>query len=228
MKCVRLHELQRLSQARYLHHLRPLRKQTPPSNNSLTYDRPRKRNASVSIAPAAAAAAKASRTAATSQAAATAAEAGSIVTGIKNLLLGTSVGLFLWLGYLYVTDVRAGIHQWAVAPSLRWFYDDAEEAHEAGTEWLKGLYAWGLHPRERGGLDSKGDLSIEVRTGPNTPAAEFVEGNGSINAGLRSHPLESHWHISRHRQACIHSRPSLRPWSQHNRDWWLYSVSPRW
>lgn len=96
----------------------------------------------------------------TSQAAAV--EAGSLVTRIKNLVFGTSVGLFVWFGYLYVTDVRAGIHQWAIAPSLRWIYDDAEEAHEAGTESLKGLYAWGLHPRERGNVDEKGDLSIEV------------------------------------------------------------------
>lgn len=169
MKCVglRLHELHRLPQARYLHRLPPFHQR-----KSWSYNQPRCRNASVFKAPVAAAAAKASRTAAakaasTSPAAASAAEAGSIVTGIKNLLLGTSVGLFLWFGYLYVTDVRAGIHQWAVAPSLRWIYDDAEEAHEAGTEWLKGLYAWGLHPRERGGLDSKGDLSIEVRISPN-------------------------------------------------------------
>ena len=86
----------------------------------------------------------------------------SLVYRIKNLLLGTSLGLFVWLGYLYVTDVRAGIHQWAVAPSLRWIYDDAEEAHEAGIESLKSLYAWGLHPRERGDEDRKGDLSVEV------------------------------------------------------------------
>lgn len=166
MKCVRLDGFHRLPQARYLHRLSPLRQRTSlASRKSLPCNQSRTRHASTLKTPAAAVAAKTSRIAAaeaasTSQAAA--AEAGSVMTRIKNILLGTSVGLFLWFGYLYVTDVRAGIHQWAVVPSLRWFYDDAEEAHEAGTEWLKGLYAWGLHPRERGGLDSKGDLSVEV------------------------------------------------------------------
>lgn len=101
------------------------------------------------------------RSASTSQKVIT--DARSFATRIKNLLFGTSIALTLWFGYLYVTDVRAGIHQWAVVPSLRWIYDDAEDAHEAGTEWLKGLYSWGLHPRERGNRDSKGDLSIEVQ-----------------------------------------------------------------
>lgn len=155
MKCVRLDGFHRLPQARYLHRLSPLRQRTSlASRKSLPCNQSRTRHAFTLKTPAAAEAAS------TSQAAA--AEAGSVMTRIKNILLGTSVGLFLWFGYLYVTDVRAGIHQWAVVPSLRWFYDDAEEAHEAGTEWLKGLYAWGLHPRERGGLDSRGDLSVEV------------------------------------------------------------------
>ena len=57
--------------------------------------------------------------------------------------------------------MRAGIHQWAVVPSLRWIYDDAEEAHEKGTEWLGGLWAWGLHPRERGGVEGH-ELQVEV------------------------------------------------------------------
>ena len=88
---------------------------------------------------------------------------GFLVTRFKNLLVGAGVTVLLYFGYFYVTDVRAGIHQWAVAPSLRLIYDDAEEAHEAGTESLKGLYSWGLHPRERGNDDKKGDLSVEVR-----------------------------------------------------------------
>jgi len=98
--------------------------------------------------------------ASTSQEVAT--DAKSLATRIKHLLFGTSIALTLWFGYLYVTDVRAGIHQWVAVPSLRWIYDDAEEAHEAGTEWLKGLHKWGLHPRERGEGDKKGDLSVEV------------------------------------------------------------------
>ena len=56
-----------------------------------------------------------------------------------------------------------GVHQWIVVPSLRWFYDDAEEAHEAGTKSLKVLYQFGLHPRERGKADEAGDLEVEVR-----------------------------------------------------------------
>lgn len=50
-----------------------------------------------------------------------------------------------------------------MVPSLRWIYDDAEEAHEAGTKALKALYEFGLHPRERGNADSAGDLEVEVR-----------------------------------------------------------------
>ena len=90
----------------------------------------------------------------------TSADASSIITRLKNLFLGSTISLALLFGYLYATDVRAGIHQWAVVPSLRWFYDDAEEAHEVGTASLKGLYKWGLHPRERGALPQ--NLEVEV------------------------------------------------------------------
>ena len=93
----------------------------------------------------------------------TATEARSFVTRLKNFLIGTTVGASLILGYLYITDTRAGVHQWIVVPSLRWLYDDAEDAHEAGTKALKALYSLGLHPRERGNSDSAGDLSVEVR-----------------------------------------------------------------
>lgn len=84
----------------------------------------------------------------------------SLIIRLKNLLLGTTISLALLFGYLYITDVRAGIHQWAVVPSLRWIYDDAEEAHEVGTASLKGLYKWGLHPRERGNVPQ--NLEVEV------------------------------------------------------------------
>jgi len=85
----------------------------------------------------------------------------SIVTRLKNLLLGTAIGLSLILGYVYITDTRASVH--LLTPhALRWVYDDAEEAHEAGNRWLKLLYAFGLHPRERGNLDGNGDLAVEV------------------------------------------------------------------
>ncbi|MCJ1383999.1 Dihydroorotate dehydrogenase (quinone), mitochondrial [Xylographa soralifera] len=86
----------------------------------------------------------------------------SLVTRLKNLFLGTAIGASLILGYLYITDTRAGVHQWIVVPSIRWFYDDAEDAHEAGTKALKALHEFGLHPRERGSEDKGGDLTVEV------------------------------------------------------------------
>lgn len=93
---------------------------------------------------------------------AVAVERRSLVTRLKNLFYGTSIALFLVFGYYYVTDTRAGIHQWVVVPSLRWIYDDPEDAHEAGTRALKGLYEFGIHPRERGNPDKDGDLEVEV------------------------------------------------------------------
>jgi len=92
------------------------------------------------------------------------AESRSLVTRLKNLFYGTSIALFLVFGYYYVTDTRAGVHQWVVVPSLSWLYDDAEDAHEAGTKALKGLYEFGIHPRERGDPDKAGDLKVEVGT----------------------------------------------------------------
>lgn len=144
VRCIRLEELHRVARARHLHRLTPLRQRRPQlPYELLTLNKASIRLASSSKAP-----------------------TSLLVTRTKNFLLGTSIGLLLWFGYLYVTDVRAGIHQWAVAPSLRWIYDDAEEAHEAGLESLKALYAWGLHPRERGNQDQTGDLSVEVMLEP--------------------------------------------------------------
>jgi len=97
--------------------------------------------------------------------AATAADARSLVTRLKNLLFGTSIFLFGAFGYLYITDTRAGVHQWLAVPLLRWIYPDAEDAHHAGTATLKALYSFGIHPRERNSKaqDAKGaDLSVEV------------------------------------------------------------------
>jgi dihydroorotate dehydrogenase len=48
---------------------------------------------------------------------------------------------------------------------LRYFYPDAEDGHHAGTEALKALYSFGLHPRERNSKvqDSKDvDLGVTV------------------------------------------------------------------
>lgn len=94
-----------------------------------------------------------------------AADASSLVTRLKNLLYGTSISLFVAFGYLYVTDTRAGVHQWLVVPSLRWIYPDAEDAHHVGTEALKTLYSFGLHPRERTSKSEEAkntDLSVTV------------------------------------------------------------------
>lgn len=86
----------------------------------------------------------------------------SLARRIKHLFLGASVILVGGFGYLYITDTRAGLHQWLVPPLLRTIYPDAEEAHHAGTEAMKVLYSFGLHPRERDDADAKGDLAVEV------------------------------------------------------------------
>ncbi|PVI04440.1 FMN-linked oxidoreductase [Periconia macrospinosa] len=83
-------------------------------------------------------------------------------TRTKNFLYGTALAFGLSFGYLYVTDTRAGIHEWLVVPALRQIYPDAEDAHHAGTAIVKALYSFGLHPRERGDPDAAGDLEVEV------------------------------------------------------------------
>lgn len=90
------------------------------------------------------------------------AEDSSLVARLNNILFGTSIFLFGAFSYLYVTDTRAGIHQWLIVPSLRLLYPDAEAAHEAGTKILKALYASNLHIRERSNEDEKGDLAVTV------------------------------------------------------------------
>jgi dihydroorotate dehydrogenase len=94
-----------------------------------------------------------------------AADANSVNTRLKNVLFGTSISLFIAFGYLYITDTRASVHEWLVVPALRYIYPDAEDAHYAGTQALKTLYAFGLNPRERKSKaeDKKGaDLSVVV------------------------------------------------------------------
>jgi dihydroorotate dehydrogenase len=88
-------------------------------------------------------------------------EAEVVGSRVKNFLYGTSLALFATFGYLYITDTRAGVHQWLIVPALRWIYPDAEEAHEQGTKALKFLYTFGLNPRERG-QEKKKDLSVTV------------------------------------------------------------------
>lgn len=92
-------------------------------------------------------------------------DARSLVTRFKNLLFGTSLSLFAWFTYLYVTDTRASVHQWLAVPALRYLYPDAEDAHHIGTQSLKALYTFGFHPRERPSKseDAKNaDLSVTV------------------------------------------------------------------
>ncbi|KAG5302211.1 orotate reductase [Histoplasma ohiense] len=81
---------------------------------------------------------------------------------VKRYFLGTSIVFLLWAGYLYGTDTRASAHRWIVPRLIRWYYPDAEDAHHAGVEWMKFLYRFGLHPRERGNPDGDGKLVTEV------------------------------------------------------------------
>lgn len=104
----------------------------------------------------------------------------SVFTRLKNLFLGTSIILGLTFGYLYISDTRSGIHRWVVVPSIRYFFRDAEDAHEVGTKALKALYTFGLHPRERGNLDAAGDLKVEV-------FGHTLDNPIGISAGLDKH-----------------------------------------
>ncbi|KAI9835307.1 MAG: hypothetical protein M1819_002451 [Sarea resinae] len=92
----------------------------------------------------------------------TATDARSVVTRLKNILFGTSIALFIGLGYYYVTDTRASIHQWLVVPALRTILPDAEDAHHISNKALKFMYSLGVNPRERGDPDAAGDLRVEV------------------------------------------------------------------
>lgn len=88
--------------------------------------------------------------------------AGRLARLVKNIFVGTGIGTLLFFGYYYITDTRATAHQWLVPRALRWIYKDAEEAHHTGTRFLKTLYGFGLHPRERESSDALGDLELEV------------------------------------------------------------------
>lgn len=65
-------------------------------------------------------------------------------------------------GYYYITDTRSSLHEYLVIPCLRYWYPDAEDAHEFGNKTLKALGRFGLQPRERGAPDAKGDLAVDV------------------------------------------------------------------
>jgi len=86
-------------------------------------------------------------------------------TRLKNFFYGASLTFFIAFGYLYITDTRAGAHQWLVVPAIRLLYPDAEDAHHIGTKSLKVLYSFGLHPRERTSTSAEknaADISVEV------------------------------------------------------------------
>ena len=84
-------------------------------------------------------------------------------TRLRNFIYGSGLIIISAFGYLYITDTRASIHQWLVVPTLRLFHSDPEEAHHAGIRYIKGLYGFNLHPRERSRQDQAlGDLKVEV------------------------------------------------------------------
>ena len=84
-------------------------------------------------------------------------------TRIRNFIYGSGLILAFSYGYLYITDTRASIHQWLLVPTLRLLHSDPEEAHHAGIRYIKALYDFNLHPRERSKQDQAAqDLTIEV------------------------------------------------------------------
>lgn len=125
------------------------------------------------------------------------ARAASTATRAKNFVSGTLICVAGVFSYFYITDTRAGVHQWLSVPSLRWLYPDAEDAHHAGVKLLQTLYSFGLYPRERSDPDKTGDLSIEVDwlslllCWPWPPLQGVL-----IVAGLRSHSLLTSWYFS--------------------------------
>lgn len=101
--------------------------------------------------------------------AATKAAVGTVIgtanTGSRLIayIYGTGLVLLLSFAYLYITDTRASLHQYFVVPLIRLVYADAEDAHHAGVRYLKALYHFNMHIRERGNQDKElGDLRVEV------------------------------------------------------------------
>lgn len=82
-------------------------------------------------------------------------------SSFRRFVIGTSLAVTGVLGYVYVTDTRAGVHQYVVVPVIKALFD-AEEAHHMGVKALKTLYPLGLHPRERWDPEDKGELTVEV------------------------------------------------------------------
>ena len=81
----------------------------------------------------------------------------------RSFIYGTGLILTTAFGYYYITDTRASIHQYLAVPALRLLHTDPEEAHHAGIRYIKALYDFSFHPRERSKADQEvGDLKIEV------------------------------------------------------------------
>lgn len=94
--------------------------------------------------------------------ASTASEGTAAPSRIVNFFYGTTLVLGLGIIFVYVTDTRASVHRYVVIPALRYVYRDPEDAHHAGNHFLKSLWDFGLHPRERSDPDKKKDLEVEV------------------------------------------------------------------
>ena len=81
---------------------------------------------------------------------------------LNTIFITSAICLGAGLGYLYITDTRAGVHRWLVPRLVRTIWPDAEDAHKGGVGILKELHRFGLHPRERGRADDARDLETEV------------------------------------------------------------------
>lgn len=90
-------------------------------------------------------------------------DAAALSNRIRNAVYGSVLVVLMAFGYLYITDTRASVHQWLIVPTLRLLHADPEEAHHAGIRYIKGLFDFNLHPRERSKRDEElGDLKVEV------------------------------------------------------------------
>lgn len=152
----------------------------------------------------------------------------SPATPLRNLFLGTSIGLLFAFGYYYITDTRASVHQWLVVPSLRWIYKDAEEAHEAGTNALKALYRFGLHPRERGSLDSSGKLEVEVSTDEGLAKQERKGITEEVLIGFWTYAGKSNRYQCWIGQGRRDSIPAVFAWACHRRGRRCHATPSSW
>lgn len=69
----------------------------------------------------------------------------NLVAKFTIVFVGTGI-----LGF-YITDTRSAAHRYIAVPALRFFVPDAEDAHVVGLRTLRGMWDYGLHPRDRAG-----------------------------------------------------------------------------